>query len=65
MIQISKDEAEAMRKICGNRALQHTWNKRYRHYFLVENPRNIKALEEYRKQRTIKTVTPETFLKQE
>ena len=64
MIQISKEEAEAMREKCGNHALQHTWNTRYRHYFLVENPRNLKALEEYRKQRITKIVTPETFTTQ-
>ena len=48
MIQISKEEAFKMRELCGNSQVKYTFNKRHRHYYLVENPKNLKILKKYR-----------------
>lgn len=58
MIQISKNEAFEMRKQCGSHSVKHTWSRhKPKTYYLVENPRNLKALENYRKQEITLTVT--------
>ena len=51
ILNISKDEAFAMRKQIGVQAVRQT-HSRSPHYFLVENPKYIKILEKYRKSKS-------------
>ena len=56
LVEISKNEAFAMRKICGSHSVKSTFGKRHKSYFLVENPRNLNALNKYRSERTLLSV---------
>lgn len=64
MIQISKDEAFEMRKQCGMSSVKYSYNKRHRHYYLVESDRNMEALKKYRDSRTVLCVTAKDIKKQ-
>lgn len=48
MLQITKNEAFEMRKVCGADSVKMS-HSRYPKYYLVETGRNLKALEKYRK----------------
>lgn len=52
MKDISKKEAFEMRKICGEKNVKKSHSRNPK-YYLVENPKNLQALEKYRKSITI------------
>lgn len=53
IINITKDEAFAMRKKIGSYAVNMSHTKHPK-YYLVENPKFLTTLEKYRKSKTIK-----------
>lgn len=56
MLQISKQEAFAMREIAGMDAVKKTYTS-HPHYYLVESKKNLKLLRKLRNSKKIKTVT--------
>ena len=52
MVLITKLEAKEMRKRCGKHQVFHTYGK-HKHYYLVESPKNMEELNNYRDTRTI------------
>ena len=53
MIKISKQEAFDMRKICGQEAVKKSYSK-HPTYYLVESKENLRSLNKYRYNKTIK-----------
>ena len=45
-------------------SVKYSYNKRHRHYYLVESDRNMEALKKYRDSRTVLCVTAKDIKKQ-
>ncbi len=52
MLKITKNEAFAMRKQCGAVNVKKSYSK-HPTYYLVESYKNLKKLEQYRKEHTV------------
>lgn len=53
MIQVSKSEAFAMRKKGLEKHIKSS-HSRYKKYYMVEDPRSLAVLENYRKEKVVK-----------
>ena len=53
MIQVSKSEAFAMRKKGLEKHIKSS-HSRYKKYYMVEDPRSLAVLENYRKEKIVK-----------